>query len=240
MKTALVVPLATEDPDRLAAWEYLEGRYHREHPDWLVMIGECPPGAWCKAEAVAEAIRHSRADLLIVADADVWCEQTAEFVQKVEAGVWEWASPHRRIVRLNQASTERVYREGFPENMPNPRELTERVYDGMIGGGIVIIPRHLYEQCPLDPRFEGWGGEDESWGRALMTLTKKRAQGRNVLFHLFHRPQTRLNRRVGSPANDALKERYRLAAGDPEATLALIAEGRRHTPAVESVVPASR
>lgn len=236
MTVVVVVPFATDDPDRLAAWEYLEGRYHSEHPEWRIVTGTCD-GPWSKARAVDDAIGQTDADLLIITDADVWCEQTAEFVAKIEAEVWEFASPHRRIVRLNQASTERVYREGFPENMPNPRELTERVYDGMLGGGIVILPRALYEQCPLDPRFEGWGGEDESWGRALMTLTKKRAQGRNVLWHLYHQPQERVNRKIGNPANDQLKERYRLAAGDPARTLALIEEGRCHLPASSSAPP---
>lgn len=223
MTVALVVPFASTDPHRLRAWAWVRARYRSEQPDWQIVTGACE-GAWSKARAVGDALTRTNANTLIICDADVWVNETADYVSRVESGELEWAAPHGRIIRLNQEATERVYRDGLPETMPNRRELTEQVYDGVVGGGIVIVPRDLYMRVPLDPRFVGWGGEDESWGRALLTMTKRRVRGRHPLWHLWHAPAERLNRKIGSTENAALAERYRKAAGDQEATEQILQE----------------
>lgn len=225
MNTAVVVPFTTDCPHRLRAWTWVQARYRATVSDWQIVTGT-HRGPWNKALAVADALDKTDADLLIVADADVWCEELPEFVARVANGSLEWASPHRRIVRLTQDATERVFADGPPDTMPTREMLTERVYDGMIGGGIVILPRTLYERVPLDPRFVGWGGEDESWGRALLTMTQRRTQGKWLLWHFWHPPAQRLTRRVGSEENDALRERYQQAAGHPEMTEAILEEAR--------------
>ncbi len=227
MTVALVVPFASTDPHRLRAWDWIRDRYQRTQPDWEIVTGTTGL-PWSKARAVADALTRTDADLLVIADSDCWVHETADFVTRVESGELEWAAPHHKIVRLNQEATGRVYRDGLPEQMPHRRELTERVYDGVVGGGIVIVPRDLYTRVPLDPRFVGWGGEDESWGRALLTMTSRRVRGRHPLWHCWHPTAERLNRKIGSTENAALTERYRVAAGDREATGQILEEARCH------------
>lgn len=238
MTVALLVPLATTCPHRQRAWAWLEARYRERQPDWEIVTGTTD-GAWSKGAAVADALGRTSAELLIVADADVWCDQLPDFVAAVAAGTHDWATPHRRIVRLNEQATDLlVAGELALDSIPHRRMLDQAEYDGYLGGGIVVVPRPLYEQCPLDPRFEGWGGEDESWGRALATLTgsrRRRLHGDHVLWHLWHPPQERENRRMGNAANRALMERYRQAAGEVDATLALIEEGRCRSTTSSSV-----
>lgn len=232
MNTAVIVPLSELlDDDRQRAWRWVETRYRTSQPEWEIVTGTCT-GPWIKANAVADAITKTSADLLIVADSDVWCVQLPEFVARVADGTLEWATPHSRVFRLNRLGADHLLDGTLDLGSHPPKRWLTQSHQAMLGGGLVVVPRALYERCPLDPRFVGWGGEDESFGRALCTFTSRRSarlHGANVLWHLHHAPQQRLNRKVGNEANAALGERYRLAAGDVAATAALIEEGRCHS-----------
>lgn len=194
-----------------------------EHP-WPVVIGRHDDGEWCKALAVADALEQTDAETLIVHDADVWCDGLPEAVDAVQAGA-AWAIPHpptRGIHRLTEASTVR-YLAGEPLAV---LPLAESRYDGVAGGGIAVVTRSIYEACPLDPRFRGWGGEDESWGHALRALHGTAPRGPSPLVHLWHPSQPRITRRTGSEASSTLRKRYARARFRPHQIAALIEEAR--------------
>lgn len=223
--TAVVVPFASEDPQRIAAWKWVRNRYETDYPEWEIVTGTCET-PFCKALAVQDALSNTDADLLVVADSDVWCADLA-LVAKVADGTYDWALPHRQIYRLNRIASQLVYDGAdIHETASRPHMLAERWYDGMVGGGIIILPRDLYERVPLDPLFQGWGGEDESWGRALKTLAPRPSHGSARLWHLFHEPQPRMNRRMGNVENRKRTERYIAAEGNPTAMKSLVGEAR--------------
>ena len=103
--------------------------------------------------------------------------------------------------------------EGIPSRNP---------YPGMVGGGIMVIRRDVYEQCPLDPRFLGWGQEDASWGAALTRLHGLQ-RGTGDLWHLWHEPEPRMSFTRGNPASVALAMRY-LSAKNATEIRAIIGE----------------
>jgi hypothetical protein len=106
-------------------------------------------------------------------------------------------------------------------------DLARRPYRGVEGGGISVLTRDLYAQVPLDPRYVGWGQDDESHGLALNTIAGRRWRGVAPLWHLWHDPQPRLNAHVGSAQSRALHVRYQYAAkAGPAAMRALLAEIR--------------
>ena len=145
--------------------------------------------------------------MLVVADADCLTD-IGPAVEAVEAGA-SWAVPHLMVHRLDQAATEAVYAGADPSATTGR---TQRPYKGFAGGGVVAISRVVYGQVPLDPRFEGWGGEDSSWAMALTTLAGPPVRFDADLFHLYHPPPVRMTRRHGSPATRALEIRYKRAA----------------------------
>lgn len=98
-------------------------------------------------------------------------------------------------------------------------------YEGVRGGGCVVLRREAYEQCPLDMRFKGWGQEDESWAIALRCIYGQCARLGAPLWHLWHTPQDTNNRR-GSSDNLAIYDHYVRARRKPDKMLDLIAEGR--------------
>lgn len=218
----VIVPWRGGCPDRERAFAWLLGRWTRA--GWRVTVAEDPrttDAPWVKADAVMPAAHGSTADVIVVADADVWCDDVVQAVDAVVEGAG-WAVPHRMVRRLDNESTAAVL-----DGAPWPAYgLTERPYRGHAGGGIVVLTRSTLLDCPLDRRFVGWGHEDDAWADALSTTAGKPWRGAGPLWHLWHPPQPRLSRTTGSRAGVALQRRYRAAAGDRAAMAALLDEGR--------------
>ncbi|MDH2392319.1 hypothetical protein QCN29_26790 [Streptomyces sp. HNM0663] len=181
-------------------------------------MAKAPPGPWCKAAAVSAALPQAVGDVLVVADADVWCDGVPQAVKAVEDGA-PWAIPHGQVHRLTEAATTAVL-GGGPLDGPT----VQRPYTGFAGGGIAVLPRATYEDVPLDARFAGWGQEDEAWALALLCLAGRPWRGRARLWHLWHPPQVRTSRRWGSQASRALWQRYHAARADPQAMRTLLDE----------------
>jgi len=220
----VVVPWRGGCPHRHAALDWVTARL--ADMGLKVTVGEHVDGEWSKARAVHAA--GATADVLVIHDADVWCDGLDASIAAVQAGA-SWAIPHREVRRLDAASTSAVLGGG-----PLKGRLAERIHGGHAGGGITVLPRSVYESCPLDPRFEGWGQEDDSWAIALEAIRGPHRRGLPPLWHLWHPPSPRLTRAVGSDRGRALHDRYRAARRDLAAITALVAEARTALEGVEA------
>lgn len=207
MSVAVLVPWR-ESPQRARVWAFVRAKWKANFPAWGVVEGSCPDGPWRKGLAVADALANSVGDVLVVADADVWTDGVTEAVERVRAGA-AWAVPHWQVCRLDQPSTEAVL-NGSP--LRRPAGYDRQPYVGRIGGGMVVLSRALYERVPLDPRFEGWGQEDDAWAVALRAVAGKEWRGTADLWHLWHEPQPRMAYGKGSKEGVALLKTYRDAA----------------------------
>lgn len=167
------------------------------------------------------AVAASRADIVVIADADCWTDGLHEAVRAVLAGE-SWAVPHRAVHRLSEGGTANVL-AGIP---PAGQPLEQRPYLGVETGGITVLHREFALSVPMDARFVGWGQEDESWGMALRTLLGPPWRGSAPLWHLWHPPQERATRRRGSEGGWVLRCRYALARGDVNLMRHLVEEGR--------------
>jgi hypothetical protein len=176
--------------------------------------------AWSKGAAVADALTRTDVELLDRRRRRCLVSTTiALAVDAVKAGECEWAVPHRRVVRLTEGETTAVYGGG------ELHERTGRENTGVIGGGIVVVPRELYAQAPIDPRFVNWGGEDISFGFALAAVAGPPERGIAPLFHLWHPPAPYSQHAMCAPENDALFGQYVRARGDADAIRSLVSEG---------------
>ncbi len=231
MSTDVIVPWAGGCPYRTAALRYVTELLRDRHPDWGVVVGHGNPDRWCKAEAVADALTRSTAERIVIHDGDVWSDGTEMAVLSLD--VAPWAMPHGDVHRLTLDATRRVLGGldplvGARPAQPEPKARYERVHPGFAGGGIVALRRELYESVPLDPRYVGWGHEDETWAWALGMLAGKPWRGKARLFHLWHPPQVRDESRGprGSTESWALRQRYLSAvrSKDPARMRQLVAE----------------
>lgn len=201
MKTAVLFPWSGTCPHRTAAFAWVKAWYAEHHPDFELVTGHSPEGEqWCKAKAVAEALVRTDADLLVISDADVVAPRLAEAVETVKTGISTWAIPHWRVLRFGPAATGRILKGADPKTAANDMDdFDQPPYKGLAGGGIVVLTRPTYLSAPLDPRFVGWGQEDESWAIALRTLHGQPWRSKDApLWHLWHPPQQRESRSRGS------------------------------------------
>jgi len=218
---SVLIPFTSAEPGRLRARDHVTGWYRAR--GWDVVEGACP-APWRKAVAVADAADRSSGDIIVVADADCICAGIAQAVAAVQTGA-PWAIPHLMVHRLDQAATQAVY-SGATADSTSGRD--EAPYQGFPGGGIVVLPRATYDDVPLDPRFEGWGQEDEAWAMALTSLAGPPARGAADLYHLHHPPPPRMARHIGSDASHQLLNRYvRATRGGRPTMRALLDETRK-------------
>lgn len=223
MGVLVVVPWRPGCPHREGALRWVSARWANLGHE--LRLGVHESGEWCKAEAVRTALAD--ADVLVMTDADVWCDGVVEAIDRVRAGA-PWVIPHDKLYRLSEEATGDVLAGAEPhEGMPLAR-LAEGVpgfaYKGQAGGGIVVMRRDVYDDSPLDPRFTGWDLEDAAWDLALRCLHGLPARLGHRLWHLWHPPQA--NRGVGTEQGRQLHKRYVRAKRRPDQMRALIAEGR--------------
>lgn len=219
----VVIPWRDGCPHRQAALLYVADRWAQlGHP---VRLGSHEHGAWCKADAVQAGIDRTSADVIAVADGDVWSDAIPHAIGAVVDGA-PWAVPHTLVHRLTPKATDEVLAGTEPHD-GMPLDVLDKPYAGRLGGGIVILRRDVWGDCPIDRRFRGWGHEDESWAKALGCLYGPPVQFDSTLWHLWHPPQERITWGLGSPENEALYKRYHHAASNPDRGVmrALIAEG---------------
>lgn len=221
MKTTVAIPWRGGCEHRDAALRWTIGRYADTFADVELIFGACDPDVpFNRAEAILDAARKTDRDVLIVADADCFTSGLVDAVNTVRDGA-PWAVPHLMLHRLSQAATERVLAGEPPEEQT---ELNERPYRGHETGTLLVIRREVLFDVPPDVRMVGWGQEDDAWAMALRTLVGPPWRGTQPLWHLWHPPQPRISRRVGTRENDKLLRRYAAARRKPDAMRALIAE----------------
>lgn len=222
MNVSVLVPYRPDDPGRVAPWAYVRNHYREHHPDWQICVGNCD-GPWSKGRAVDHAAQQADHGLLVIADADSFTEPDL-LTALANRVVTErsWAVAHHLVRRLDPADTERALTTG--RLVTTNCSTRTRVVPG---GGITILTRQAYDTVGgIDPRFEGWGAEDISFGWALDCLTGPHLQGTGTLWHLWHPPVT-IGRRM-PPAAYELNNRYRAVRHDPDGMRALIGEHRGH------------
>jgi len=221
----VVIPFGGDDPHRQASLDWLTGHLPELLPSATVTVGRCD-GVWSKAVAVANAISPdwSDGDVLVVHDADVWIPTLPAVLQFL--GTHGWVVPHLGVHRMNEALSARVLAGDVSFDELGRDNWDQPPYLGIVGGGCVALTVASYRLCPLDPRFEGWGQEDESWGYALQRIHGTPWRGSQQLYHFWHPHPRRRSRQTGSVEGEQLKMRYRAARSDRTRMERLLAEFR--------------
>lgn len=211
--------------DRAFTWNL-----HRWKASLPVAHGGAPatdnPGDFNRPAALNSLIRHTTADVVIVADADTSADMS--FVQLAVAhaadGGWALAQHYRC---LNEDATRRLQESPVDTLIDplHPEDDIEAETDFSVSG-VVVFPRAAYELIGgSETRHTGWGSDDTCLAIMLDTLWQPVVRLPGCVWHHYHpRP---LDHSYGQPNNGvqyALTERYKDAAGDPDRVRALIAE----------------
>jgi len=225
----VILPYGGNDPHRERALAWVWERIPQMLPEATVHVGNCK-GPWSKAVAVANALDPDWPDddILVIHDADVWIPTLPKTVEVIESRARQWAVPHTIVVRIGQELTGRVLAGEVPLTGLGRTGLDQPPYGGVVGGGCVVLRHATYRQVPLDPRFRGWGQEDESWGFALRRMLGQPYQANERLYHFWHPHPERINRSTGSRDGELLRNRYRAAQVMKDEMERLLDEFRDH------------
>lgn len=211
MNVTIAVPLGNSEPHRDAAWEHVQAWWARETPDWPIVTGEHRGAKYRKGAAVAAALAKVQTEHVLLVDADCLIPNMLQATVEFAASDRSWCMPHLRIYRLTPEATRCVHMGVDPFTLIGNRVFLLERYKHVIGAGAQLMRTEDARSVPFDPRFEGWGGADWSWGWALQALLGPPLRLGNPMVHLWHPPQPRPARSIGSPENEALRARYREA-----------------------------
>jgi hypothetical protein len=231
---AVLIPYGNETPWRKQALEHVKSWYASELESPRIQVGfsEQP---WCKAKAVATALASCPEPIVIVADADSITPGLKQAVRAVRQGA-AWAVPHLKVYRMGQVATKHIFEGANPGSFTGQlRWLDQRPYKGFEGGGITVLRREVYLNCPLDPGFVGWGQEDEAWALALNGIYGPSWRGRAPLYHLWHEKPARITRYAGSAESLARLKLYK-GAGSGGSWDELMTPGRELASTVSAPV----
>ena len=205
----VIVPFQASSPERQANWEWVRARYAERYPDWELILAEQASGQWVKARALAPALASCASDVVVIADADVWCDGLPDAVEAVRAGA-PWAIPHGTVYRLSADATRLVLEGADPEGQEPQKG--EEPYEATPGGMLIVSQRDTLLDVPPDPRFVGSSGMDIAWAHALGCLAGKPWRGSATAYHLWHPWDKQSDRVGGEPRSSVrLRRRYSLA-----------------------------
>lgn len=187
--TVLIPYRAGGDEWREKAWAYVSNWWAKQFPTFEVIICSPGDGPWSKGAALANGAEIAQGRTLVIADADSFVYEPATLATEiglVHDRHQRWSMPHRYVHRVTQEATASIYETG----VVNVNNVAYPVYGGCEGGGIVILRRDAWDAVGgIDPRFEGWGGEDKAFGWMLRDLIGAPHRGNCRLVHLWHTVQ---------------------------------------------------
>jgi hypothetical protein len=235
-----------EQPHRSEVWSWLRHYWSWELPDIEIVMGRSSGEAFSKTEAVNDAASRARGRIFVIIDSDTYMRGSIirdcanEIDESLRRGVPLWFVPYRHLYRLTRETTDAVLESNprRPLRFTSPPaqdevESTQGSSHGhRFGAMIQIMPREAYDEVGcMDPRFQGWGGEDIAFVRALDTLYVKHKTTENDVVHLWHPSmdvETTVRMWPGQKTagfNNNLAQRYSMATGDRERMRALVDEG---------------
>lgn len=221
---AVLVPFRGGCPYRERAWSWVRCRY--EHAGYEIVVGTSDAEGFSRTQAILDARSQSDADVFVIADADVWPEGLDEGVdQAVRHG---WSVPNRLIHRLSEASTWRLLAGEDWRDLPLSQDNAQdsKPYRVHEGGTCYIVTAEVFDVAPPDPRFVGWGQEDDALSLTMRTLVGPPWRGAAALVHCWHPAEPRQTRVVGNEPNRQLLRRYKAASRHPDLMHQLVEEGK--------------
>jgi hypothetical protein len=222
----VLVPYSPDKGPRDAAWEWVRRWYEKNHPNWGLIVGSGKGSTWRKGAAVNDALRRTNAEVVIIADADVFIDPDA-LTQAVDLVTrrFGWVVPHTTVRRFDEETTQRILVTDYRSLRLDEAGYARAPYQGMAGGGLVVVQRaHLEAIGGMPEQFEGWGCEDEALALALDTIIAPHKRLGHDLYHLWH-PTLNDARSETYQANRVRWDEFRLSNGDPVAMWEVLRTG---------------
>ncbi len=218
-----MIPYKTQnDSHRELLWSIVRQRYEMLMPELEICLGLDDSPLYNRARAINNAAQKASGDIFLITDADVVFPKS--LIPKIiyVSGLYPWAVPFTRGLKLNRSATERLIKDGIPEE-PVVQDTDAEFIMPFAGPLMNIVTRESFENIRgMDERFEGWGGEDDAMRISLNAVCGQYCRIKGDIWHLWHQPAPILKEFYDQ--NCRLLDRYREAEGCRSEILKLISE----------------
>jgi GT2 family glycosyltransferase len=227
-RVRVVVPRRVDCGERDRLWRYCRPQWERD--DWqLVEAHHDDGGPFNRAAAINDgAAAPGTWDVLVVIDSDIVIDGAAiDQAVDVATATGQLVLPYQRRRLVGQTGTRRI----LAGQHAGPWDTVSRADSNTAHcSSVIVAHRTLWETVGgFDERFVGWGGEDDAFHAACLTLAGVERLPGDV-FHLHHRPSPEKDWRAPLYLQcKALAERHvRLAEdGDSPGMVRLLGERHR-------------
>lgn len=210
----VIVPYRPDQGHRDKLWNHLKQTYWSTFPNEIV-VGEHLDGPFNRSKAINQAAQRDW-DVAVIADSDTWVPveqlhtaiQTAKHTNRLTAAFTS-------VMELSEPQTaEMLTGKPFPE-VPSFDRIRTRELETQ--SSMLVITRRLWDQIGgFDPRFEGWGGEDNAFWKAATIIGGPANRVHGFAYHLWHPPALKGRRNPLYRRNQTLWRRYSRATTQTE------------------------
>ena len=216
-EVSFLIPFQFDSGPREASFHWIKRYTENMFPGAEICIGESSTIPFNKSKAVNNAAKRATRDILVLLDADIFCDpdiirQSIALLEKST-----WVIPYKRILKVSQEDTSLVLQSkaSWPIHFGLTR--SEYIEAPAYVGALNIIPRKCFEMVGgFDERFVGWGREDDVFSFAVDTLCGHYLRLEAEIYHLWH-PFVGTTGNPNIKVNTALWWEYRNVYGDAQA-----------------------
>jgi hypothetical protein len=205
----VIVPYRPDHGHRDKLWKHLKDQYWVHQPYELV-VGEHLSGPFNRSEAINQAADRPW-DVAVIADADTWvpAKQLHHAIELAEQSR-RLVAAFNAVVELSQPCTENILIGRT--SLAGSFEATKvRTRDLETQSSMLVIHRDLWDRVGgFDPRFSGWGCEDNSFWKACDLHAGTEHVSGNA-YHLWHSPARGKGHGIEYRRNLNLWHRYETA-----------------------------
>lgn len=227
MTVSILVPFRPDGGLRDLVWSWLRRRYTMLLPEAEIVTADDPGEHFSRAASFNLAAAEAQGDILLMVDADavVSAEQLEGAIAQADDSAGMVLAYCRYLYLTERASHEIM--AGPVDRGPRPIPEHEWEQWGSVSS-VVAVSRKTWDVVGgFDPRFRGWGFEDNAFFYACQTLVAPHRRVEGDVLHLWHPPSPGLDPSVETyQANHALNERYGAACDDPDAMREVLGEWR--------------
>lgn len=231
---SILIPFR-DNGTRKAQREWLHQRWLKLFPSAEIIVAEDDGlDPFSKTIAVNNAYKQSSSDIIAMVDADCWIDPAIllDAAEKIRSGQASWARPCNDVYKLTKEFTKKLINFESSVDLVIDREDYRDITKAI--GFVVVFSKDQFEKVGgMDPRFRGWGGEDNAWNLMLTTLFGEAFEGNEIGFHLWHPVGRSSDGRKAWEGqldrNTEVVREYDLAAGKYEKMLKLAEENKKRT-----------
>lgn len=189
MKLSVIVPwFDSGDPFRRRSMHWLMRRYRALLPEVEFTWGAADTSVEFNRSATRNfLVENSSGDVLFITDADTifHVDQVRAAYKLIEEGV-PWVIPYAlgKYYNLTQETTARILANDPYLVVPEPLTWIHKLDSW---AGLLMVTRSAFNQVGgYDPRFRGWGYEDNAFRAALDIHVGPHQRTEHYALHLWH------------------------------------------------------